>query len=204
MLSLPLRFGTLFAFAAVALTATSASAQVVHWRIVKGPGFLQTVDDTPPAPSTSWSVCAFLGTQNVGDATSVTISGGGISGSLAFVLDGDEWVMEQDFPSQAAMNAVFPSGTQYTLVLSGGGLGTLTQLASFGPEQYPNTPFLTGTVFTDVQSVDPASPFPLTWSDPGPFTRASGVTVLQVFDLSDNDVFSEITGGATTAGTLPA
>ena len=181
-----------------------ATAQVTHWRIVKGPAFQQTADDTPPAAASSWSVCAFVETADPGDAASVTISGGGIAGSLPFTLDDGEWILEMDFPTAAAMNALFPSATAYTIQLSGGALGTLSQTASFGPEQYPNTPYLTGSTFTDVQSYEPSAPFTLTWNDPGPLTQISGVSVFEVFDANDDDVFTEVTVGGATSATVAA
>ena len=156
---------------AIVLSSVSASAQVTHWRAVKGPAVLQTADDTQPATAAGWSVCAFFLTQNPGDVTAVAISGGGIAGSIPFVLDGDEWVMEKDYATQGAMNAEFPSSTQYTIQASGGTLGTLTQQLGFGPEQYPNTPYLTGTVWTDVQNYDALSPFTVDRAHANPMMR---------------------------------
>lgn len=63
--------------------------------------------------------------------------------------------------------------TTYTVTLSGGTLGTLVQQIPLGWEQYPNIPFLTGTVFTDVQAYDATAPFTLTWNNAGSLTHPS-------------------------------
>ncbi len=194
---------TLLALSSVLALSASASAQVTHWRMVKGPSVEQTADDTQPTLPTGWSVGVYVRTQSPGDAAAVSISGGGILGSIPLTLEGDTWVLEADFGGQGSMNKVFPSATQYTLGLTGGTLGTLFQPLVLGPEQYPNPPFLTGSTWSDVQSHDPAAPFTLTWNNPGPLTQASGVSVLEIFDGSDASILSQIAVGGTTAGIIP-
>lgn len=98
------------------------------------------------APSvTVPDVKIYIDTSAVGDAISVTISGGNINGSLAFDLDGIEWFYNnQDFQTEAAMDAVFPNNSNYTITLSGGSLGTLTQSVSVGAKDYPDLPYWVG------------------------------------------------------------
>lgn len=55
-----------------------------------------------------------------------------------------EWIYEQVFETEAAMDAVFPDNSNDTITLSGGSLGTLTQSVSVGNEAYSNLPYLTG------------------------------------------------------------
>ena len=186
-----------------AISAPVASAQVVDWYIFKEALYYQSADNTQPGSPSEWYAGAVVETQNPGDATSVTISGGNISGSLPLAFIDGEWCGEIFFPSQAAMNAVIPSTGTYTLTLSGGSLGTLSQTVTMGTEQYPNAPYLTGSVWSGVTSYAAASNVSITWNNPGPLTQASGFTL---FDISDSagEVFSELTSGAATSSLVPA
>ena len=186
----------------LALPAT-ASAQVTEWTFAKGPLYLQTADNTQPTSAVEWGAFASVETQSVGDATSVTLSGGGI-GTVPLTRTGTCWEVEEFFSSQSEMNAVVPSSTTYTLVLSGGTLGTRTQTFQIASEQYPNVPYTTGTVFTDVLSYNSAQNFTVTWNDAGPLTAASGVSLIEIYDVFDDDVFSQATLGGTTSALIPA
>ena len=190
--------------AAVVLAPLTAQAQVTQWRIVKGPAYQQTLDNTPATSASSWSVGVYLDTFDPADATSVTVAGGGIAGSLPLVLEDGEWALELDYASKAAMDAQFPSSSAYTITVSGGTLGTLVQPLIYSTEAYPNIPFLTGTGLTDSLSVAPQSPFVLGWSNPGPFTQTNGVTILEVYDLvTDDSAFFDFTVGVSTGTVIP-
>lgn len=190
--------------ALVTLFASALSAQVTHWRLVKGPFYEQAADNTPPGASFDWSAGVYLTTTGPGDATAVTISGGGIAGSLPLDNEGPGiWVLERDYATQAALNAEFPSGAAYTLTVSGGALGTLAQPFSIGAAQYPNVPYLTGSVFTTARQISAAAPFTFTWNNPGPLTQNSGVSVFSVFDRNDDEIYRDLTVGGTTASTVP-
>jgi len=202
--SLPMNTHLLSA-AIAALITSSLSAQVAHWRLVKGPFHLQTANNTQPSVPLDWSVGVYLGTTNPGDATSVTISGGGIVGSLALQNEGGgQWSLETDTATQAALNVVFPSSSSYTLTVSGGTLGTLVQQFALGAESYPNIPFLTGTMFTTVQQYAAAAPFTLTWNSPGPLTQNSGVSILSIFDRLDDEVYRDLTINGAVSSMVPA
>ena len=139
----------LFSAALAALLTSSLSAQVAHWRLLKAKFYEQTANNTQPAAPLDGSAGVFLGTVNPGDATSVTLSGGGSVGSLPLEHEGGgEWYLELDYATQAALNAQFPSSSTYTLTVSGGTLGTLVQSFALGAELYPNVPYLTGTVLS--------------------------------------------------------
>ena len=56
---------------------------VTEWAFVKGRGGALSTDNQAPS-ETSWDVEIFVATSAVGDATGVSISGGGINDSLAF------------------------------------------------------------------------------------------------------------------------
>lgn len=183
-------------------TASTATAQVTEWTFAKGPLYCQTADNTAPASATEWGAFGSVETMNPTDATTVTISGGGI-GTVPLLGGGGCWEIEAFFPTQNAMNAVVPSATMYTFTLSGGTLGTQTQTFQLGSEAYPNVPYTTGTVLTDIQTYNNAQNFTFTWNDPGPLTAASGVSILEIYDVFDDTVFSEPTVGGTTSALVP-
>ncbi len=188
------------------LAAPSAtSAQVLEWSLAKGAVYEQTADDTSPGAPLAWIANVGVDTSDVGDATSVVVSGGGIAGSLALTQDFEYWCLEEEFTSQAAMNAVFPSGSTYTITLSGGSLGTLTQTASFGVEQYPVAPYLTGSDWSDLQAFDATDPFTLDWNDPGASLWPAGFVFVDVFEvLTGVDPFTDELTSGTTSTTIPA
>lgn len=165
----------------------AANAAVTEWKMVKAINYQQTADNSSTLNGGVLDIEVV--TEGTGEATSVTISGGGISGSHAFEQENGEWSLEMDFGSEAALDAEFPSGTTYTITLSGGTLGTLTQTVNFPAKAYPNVPFLTGTEFTKLQALDPASNFFLAFSDPGSLTEASGQTGFGIYDLADDNDF---------------
>ena len=178
---------------------------VTFWKFIKGIGRTQTADNTAPAAS-SWAIDINVETEYASDATSVTISGGGIVGSRMFKYDDEdaEWYFETDFDSEVDLDAEFPSATTYTITLSGGTLGTLVQDVALPAKAYPNVPYLTGTDFTDIQSLDPAADFIANFNPPGSLTQNSGRTVFEVFAGYDaDDVFRVEAQGATDSGTIP-
>ncbi|MGC6566793.1 MAG: hypothetical protein ACON38_14415 [Akkermansiaceae bacterium] len=121
------------------------SAAVEEWFFVKSISYRQTIDNTAPTEAEGWYVEIAVLTTSPGDATSATISGGGIPGTLDLEWDDGEWLYGKDFESQAAMDSLFPSGQSYTITLSGGSLGTVSQTVALGPADYPAVPYLTGT-----------------------------------------------------------
>lgn len=66
------------------------------------------------------------------------------------------------------MDSLFPSGQSYTITLSGGSLGTVSQTVALGPADYPAVPYLTGTNLSAAQNILPGSGFTFHWSTPGP------------------------------------
>ena len=194
-------FSAALPFAALALTSAPLTAQVSEWSFAKGAVFQQTADDTAPTLPVQLVVLIDVQTSSPSDATSATISGGGLPSPLALQQDQEDWEATLEFPGLAAMNALFPSNTTYTLTLSGGTLGTVTQSFLIGPEEYPAIPYFTGSVWSGLPGVSTTAPTTITWNDPGPFVTSGGSTVFQVYDTSiDNEVFAEeVAGGATSA-----
>lgn len=186
------------------VTPGIAIPSVTHWRFVKGKDHVQNMDNTAP-PVALWSVYAVVRTKLNLDALEIEISGGGIEGSYSFTQIGREWTFEKDFDSEASLNAEFPAGQEFTIALSGGNLGAVSQTFTLMADEYPNTPYLTGSKFSAAKSLDSFSDFNLTWSDPGSLTEDSGLTSLEVYRFyDDEEVFRELGSGAATQGTVPA
>lgn len=188
--------------------AAGASAQVISWDMYKGPVYQQTANNTTPAGPSGWIVGVDLDLTNVGDATSVTLSGGGIASSIALQQEFEYWSLEMPFLSQGLMNATFPSGTTYTLTLSGGSLGTLVQSFTLGAEVYPNTPTLTGFDWSELQQMVFTAPFTIDWNTPslanlltlGIYESATGIDVVDTF-LGSSTVSFPLPANALAGGT---
>ena len=149
----------------VVLISISSLADVTHWRVIKGAYYLQSTDNTPSLTTTNWGLFGVVETDLPGDATSVVMTGGNIAGSVAYVLDGSEWELGVDYSSKAALDAVFPSDADYSIILSGGTLGSVTQNFSFAEDAYPNTPYLTGADYSDCLALEVLEPFEINWNN---------------------------------------
>ncbi|NNM31340.1 MAG: hypothetical protein HKO57_17645 [Akkermansiaceae bacterium] len=201
---------TLFeAVGSTSLYRVTNAAVKPEWRIVKGPLYLQTADNSPGTPI-DWCAFSILQTLNPGDAGAVALSGGNLPADVALVEeDPGHWEFESIYPSEAALDAEFPSNSNYTLTISGGELGTITQELPFGAKAYPNVPFLTGTNLSEAGEINPVEPFPVTWNDPGPLTAANGITAIEIFeDLGGGDegdqFYRDRCDGVWTTTTVPA
>ena len=104
-----------FALLSCLITPQVTTAQVDEWFIDKAITYRQSENDTAPSTPYAWTIELAVITENPGDATSATISGGGIAGTLDLEWDDGEWLYEENFESEAAMDALFPSGQNYTL-----------------------------------------------------------------------------------------
>ncbi len=179
--------------------------QVTHWSFSKERKHFQNSNNSAPATAI-WRVIIEVKTKMNLDALEMDIRGGGLPNAHAFIHNSARgWTFEKDYHSEAAMNAEFPAGAEFTIELSGGNLGTMSQVFRLMADEYPNTPYLTGTHFTAAQSFDSFSDLTLSWSNPGPLVDASGQTVLEVFRFYDDEsVFKMSQTGAVTQGTVPA
>lgn len=172
---------------------------VTHWEFLKGIGGAQTADNEAPSV-TSWDIEIFLETSAAGDATAVSISGGGIEGSLAFTFDENEWIFEQEFASEAAMDALFPNNASYTILLSGGTLGTVTQTVSLGPKAYPDLLYLTGTGFSALKNFDPTTSFDFDFAT----SINTGDLISIEIEGADDSPFEALVPASQTTINLPA
>ncbi len=179
--------------------------QVTHWRFVKGKDHFQNKNNIAPVAA-AWSVLVAVETKMNLDALQMEIRGGGIPGAYPLIHNSARgWTFEKDYHSEAAMNAEFPAGAEFTIELSGGNLGTMSQTFRLMADEYPNTPYLTGTHFTAAQSFDSFADLTLNWSNPGGFTEENGQTILEVYRFYDDEIrFRESKTGAATQGVVPA
>jgi hypothetical protein len=155
--------------AAICAVLTHISqAAVTQWNVAKGPVYFQASDNTAPASTTNWMLYADLDTDLAGDAASVVLQGGNLPSPLSFVQYGNFWALESAvYPSKAALDAEVPSAGTYSIILSGGTLGSLTQQVVFAAEVYPDTPYLTGADYSELQALEVLEPFELNWSSGG-------------------------------------
>ncbi|MFT6242252.1 MAG: hypothetical protein ACJAQT_004355 [Akkermansiaceae bacterium] len=168
------------------LTFQSATAQIEDWFMDKGVIYRQSEDDTAPIEAEKWGVEIGVTTTSITDAGSVTISRDGDATIHSFDYDDGEWVYEDVFASEEAVNTAFPSGQNYTLTLSGGTLGTLTQTFNLGPANYPDIPYFTGSDFGASQNINPNSTFRFHWNSPG--TNATGGSLEIEDPVSEDEV----------------
>lgn len=102
--------------------------------------FQQTGTTTTAAhPTTPFAFSASIeGTAtNPAAPNSVTLPNGGATRALTYSVQDEEWLIEQEFPSQAALNTAYPNGT-YTFTIG----GRNASVALTG-DQYPNAPVAT-------------------------------------------------------------
>jgi hypothetical protein len=165
-LSKPMKIRSLLFSGICFILAGAAQAAVTEWSFAKAIGGEQTATDTAPSREFA-ELLARVATEDAGDAASVTLSGGP-GGARNFTQDGRVWYLVLEFDDEAALDAAFPSETTYTITLSGGSLGTLTQEVALGPKAYPEaTPYFKGSTFADMDSVDPESDFTVAFNNPG-------------------------------------
>jgi hypothetical protein len=181
------------------------AAVMPDWRLNKARIFNQTTDNAAPATAAFWDVFSLVETRNPTDVTSVTLSGGGLATPVTFETDGEgEWFYDKDYANEALLDAEFPDSQVYTITVSGGELGTLSQEVNIGGKDFPNAPFLTDTTFSDAQSIDPTLEFNLDWNVPVNETYVE-IIVTGLPDESGTEFFFEsFPGGGSSGSTLPA
>ena len=188
------------------LDRVSNASVLADWSLTKTINYIQASANVQPTTVDYWDVYTSLETMNPNDVSSVIIEGGGISGSLAYSYEGDgRWTYYQEYDSQESLDALFPEQNTYTITVSGGALGTISQQIDIGEDLYPVTPYLTGTNFTDAQSIDRTQAFTLHFNNPGSSMVTVAVTELQAGDGSEY-LYEENLGISSfeiTAQTLP-
>lgn len=188
--------------AAATFSAADLSAQVTEWAAFKAKIYRQESNAAP----TTVDFCeagVFLRTTNPGDAGLITLSGGNIAGALPLEQDGTEWELDLEFETLAAMNAVIPDNATYTLTMTGGALGIVTQTFSIGAAVYPVTPYLTGNSFATAEQYPAGSATTMTWNNPGGLAPGGWVGITAE-DRSGNEVHGSVLATNATSDTIPA
>lgn len=182
----------------------SNASVLPDWRLNKGRTYNQTADNTAPSVAEFWDLYASVETRNATDATTVTLSGGNLPSPVTLTEDAPgDWTYEQDYTTQALLDADIPDSQNYTFTLSGGELGTISQTISSGSGSYPSIPHLTGTTFTDAQSIDPTEDFDFTWNAPAPIDAGVQFIVSSLPDEEGDELFAEFDSGSS-GSMLPA
>ncbi|MDZ8118659.1 hypothetical protein [Pontiella agarivorans] len=179
-------------FAGLALlysVVPAAYSEVDFWEVTKAELYNQGADHTVPDSAVNWVLYAGVETVDPGDATSIVLEGGNISGSYAFEQDGAYWELLVEYPSAAAMDAELPGEDDYRLILTGAG-GSVTQEFSFGENNFPEIPFLIGEGFSQAAELDRADPLELYWNEPG-FGTAMTVQINEGSLLEGDEFFYE-------------
>lgn len=179
------------------IAADSAFSAVNYWRADKGRDFLQVADNTQPTTPANWYFYSDLGTEFSGDATNVVISGGNIAGSMAFDQNDSDWELYVGYTNQAALDAVFPSEASYSIILSGGTLGTVTQQFSIAADDYPPVPYLTGADYSTLQPLDIFEPIEVNWDLPTERIGSVGFEIVEGAFPADGDTVVDLFPGNT-------
>ena len=180
-----MKFSTITILISATLLTSFSHADVTYWRVDKGVDYLQTADNTQPTSPTNWYFYSDLGTDLPGDAANVVITGGNIAGSLAFDQDGNDWELYLEYATKTELDAVFPAGSSYSIILSGGSLGTVTQQFSMAADAYPPTPYLTGADLSAFLAFDVHEPMEVNW------TELTGLASSVGFEISEGPLFSD-------------
>jgi hypothetical protein len=108
------------------------------WRLNKARGLTQTADNAAPPTVDFWDIWTLVTTRNSSDAGQITLSGGNFPSPVSLTQeDPGIWTYEDEFASQALLDAAVPDGQIYTISISGGELGTVSQTISTGTIAYP-------------------------------------------------------------------
>lgn len=179
-------------------------ADVQYWSADKGIDYLQTADNTQPVTPTNWYFYSDLGTDLPGDATTVVITSTNLVGPIPFEQYDSNWVLYAGFPSKATLDAVFPAGSSYSIVLSGGTLGTVTQQFSIAADDYPPVPYLSGADYSTFEGLDIFEPFEVNWDLPAEPISSVGFEILEGSFLDDGNTVVDLFPGNTFTNTILA
>lgn len=128
------------------LIGQSAQADVTDFSVTKEIHYEQT-SSLPPSTILTHRFAMYLDTSDPSDATSVTVNG-----DAAIEIGPAAWDYIQDFPDLASLNAAFPASTPYTVAVSGGIIGSLSETVNLPlPQVFPTAPALTPASFDSAQ-----------------------------------------------------
>ena len=176
-----------------------AHTSVISWELAKFRGYEQTSNAAPTDP-VFFEIDADLHTDNQNDFTAVSL--GGAPGSpLNLTTDdgGFSWDFTQEFLTQAAMDAALPDNSIYTFDATTT-LGVIREEITTGPGFDPIIPHFIGTIYDQLQGMDPDEDFELMWNPP----PALSGTALFIDDLLlDVEVLDTFLAPGITSFTIP-
>lgn len=167
-------------------------AEVNWWEVTKSGAYEQTQDDSVPASAFGWFFTSYLETST--NVTAVQVQGGGLGSPVSMELYDDdpddnyqEWDLDIEYGTKAELDTAFPSNAVLTLQLSLSVGGSTNIPFQFGPDNYPEKPYLVVDTFSAVQAADLNEPLKLQWN-----TASSDATSLEIFTAdTDEDVFQD-------------
>jgi|GEM_PF-1943463 len=184
-------------------TAPIGCTDVQESGIIKEITYMQGADNTQPISPMLYRFDGFLDTFDGG-----FVSGNVTNGITTIPFLEDEpgiWELDQtnvEFGSKPAFDATFPSSMSYTIHIEGGTLGTRDQVVTFGADDYPDVPFLTGTSYSDLDGMDPTQEITVNWAIPSPNTTH---VFFEIFNIgTDTKPFEAVLDPATNSVTIPA
>lgn len=164
---------------------SNANADVEEYDVAKIRVYEQ-VSQSPPSVPFGFAFNSYLDVLK-GEATSVTLNG------VPFVeIDFGAWDFENQFASQSELDTAFPSGSAYTIDISGGTLGSLSETLMLPmPEAYPAAPAITAASFDSIQDADPNVDLLIEWVAPDVNTNFIALAIYDTFTddyLVDDDI----------------
>ncbi len=164
--------------------ASHATAEVYEFDVAKFRVYEQN-SVNPPASPVGYLFNTYLEASS-GDASLVTLNGMPIVQQYP-----GEWELFDQFGTQGELDAAYPSGVAYTMVLSGGVLGNRSETLSFPPESYPAPPVFTAASFNGMQNANPNEDLLIEWAAPGAGTNLVQFTIYDP-DSDENIVDYEV------------
>jgi hypothetical protein len=193
---------SLSGYASVTATQFTTSGAVIEFdgTILKTAFHLQTADDAVDLTPEIWTLEAFISAKD-GAFKSGNVTGGAISLDLTEYSPGN-WDVDDpsiEYTSKSAFDAAFPSLQNYAMSVQGGTWGERSQNFFIGSDAYPVPGQLTGSVFSNLQGMDPDTDFVLEWSQASP-----GVDLVAIFIDRASDFASvyEVILPATSTGVM--
>jgi hypothetical protein len=149
----------LLVIANLVLAGGTAQASVTFYDVFTNNEYSQS-SNAQPSTAAAFFATATLSYTTAGDVVNAQVVNGGSTSPLTLTSGpGNNFNYAASFPTQAAMNAAFPLGNPYTFQISGGNLGTQSSALNMpGTALFSAIPFLTGSSYSQLQSLNPALP----------------------------------------------
>jgi hypothetical protein len=164
--------------AVLALSASLSYADVIEFDVVKVRIYEQSTQ-SPPVVPINHIFNTYLD-SDAGDATAVTVNGV----NLVEEYPGG-WCLDDEYASQGEMDAVYPTPGVFTIALSGGTLGNLSEAVEIAaPSLYPAPAAFTASSFTAAQGADPTQDLLIEWNAPD---SSADIIFFAIYDIADDN-----------------